>query len=69
MSTFEDELQWKGSIDRFDVACGFYGDCQWQVWKDDGEYVEFSDHQAIVNIYSAEVARLKRIVEGGYHEV
>ena len=64
MSTeFEDALQWKIHIARFNVGCGFYGDTQWQIWNDDGEYVEYTDHQEIVNLYAAEVSRLKKYIE------
>lgn len=59
----EDELQWKLPISRFNIACGFYGDFQQQSLVDDGEYVEYTDHQAIVNLYAAEVRRLRKYID------
>lgn len=59
----EDELQWKLPIARCNIACGFYGDTQWELWVDDGQYVEYSDHQEIINIYANEVARLRQELE------
>ena len=65
---FEDKLQWKLPISRFNVGCGFYGDSQWQLWNDGGEYVEYADHQEIVNIYAAEVARLQGLLDNMWFE-
>lgn len=59
----EDELQWRLPISRFNVTCGFYGDTQWQSFVDVGEYVEYTDHQDIVNLYAAEVRRLRKYIE------
>lgn len=63
MSNFEDELKWWSPVSRCNIACGSYGDEQWQVWSDDGQYVEYNDHREIVNIYVNEVNRLKKELE------
>lgn len=59
----EDELQWRLPISRLNVTYGFHGDTQWQPFVDEGEYVEYTDHQAIVNLYAAEVRRLRKYIE------
>lgn len=63
MNDFEEQLQWKLPISRYNINCGFYGDTQWQNWDDNGIHVEYTDHQEIVNLYAAEVARLKQYIE------
>lgn len=59
---FEDELSWFGEVSRFDVSCGFYGDNQWQNYCDDGVYIEFEDHEKIINIYKKEISRLRALI-------
>lgn len=64
----EDELQWRLPIRRFNIVCGAYGvivtdASQWQSFVDDGEYVEYTDHQEIVNLYAAEVRRLRKYID------
>lgn len=56
--TFEEKLGWISPISRCNIGCGFYGDTQWQEWDDAGEYVEYSDHEQIINLYKEEIARL-----------
>jgi hypothetical protein len=57
----EESLEYRlaclGSIDRCDVACGFYGD-KFQRWDDAGPYVEHDDHLRHIEFYAVEVERL-----------
>lgn len=61
-NTFEQTLEWLGPISRCDIACGFYGDTQWEKWNDNGEYVAFTDHKERIDLYKSEVERLKKLV-------
>lgn len=55
--SFEYKLEYLGSIDRCDVACGHYGD-KFHRWDDEGPYVEYEDHLKHIDLYEAEVERL-----------
>lgn len=59
--SFEDKLIWLGEISRCNIACGHYGDQQWEVWCDDGKYVEYEDHENLIKVYQQEINRLKEL--------
>lgn len=60
--TFEDKLIWLGQIDRCEIACGSYGDQQWEIWCKSGKYVEFEEHEKHLKVYKDEVARLQELM-------
>lgn len=62
MRTLEDELQWRLPVGRFNIGASHYGE-GYPEWCRDGEYVEYDDHQKIVNLYHAEVVRLRTLLE------
>lgn len=63
--TLEDNLKWHGDVSRYSIACGSYGDVQWQVFDKNGTYVEYDEHLIIVKLYQDEIKRLKSSVEKG----
>ncbi|KKK07882.1 hypothetical protein JZ00_31405, partial [Pseudomonas frederiksbergensis] len=56
--SFEYRLEFLGSIDRCDVACGSYGD-KFHQWNDTGPFVEYDDHVKHIEIYKNETTRLQ----------
>lgn len=60
--SLEDKLKWHGDINRYNIACGSYGDTQWEVWDDNGKHVEYEEHLTIVKIYQDEINRLKTLI-------